>query len=178
MPQSCDAQNKNCGTISDLCGHTIDCGQCQGTQSCGGGGTPNVCGGCTPTTSCAAQHKTCGSVDTGCGTEDCGSCPLPQTCGGGNNPNACGCTPATSCPADAECGTIDDGCGGTIVCGGGCDDHVDCTTDTCNSSHKCVHTADASKCDDNNMCTMDTCDMVMGCVSTCIDGCDPDAGCP
>jgi hypothetical protein len=51
-PTTCLAQGKNCGTISDGCGSTINCGSsCSSGQSCGGGGTPNVCGsGVTTTT--------------------------------------------------------------------------------------------------------------------------------
>jgi hypothetical protein len=61
-------------------------------QTCGGGGTANVCG-CTPT-SCAAQGKNCGSISDGCGmTLPCGTCQSPNTCGGGGIANVCGCTP-------------------------------------------------------------------------------------
>jgi hypothetical protein len=40
---------ENCGTASDGCGGTLSCGTCTGNDTCGGGGTPNVCGqsGCT-----------------------------------------------------------------------------------------------------------------------------------
>jgi hypothetical protein len=35
-----------CGTISDGCGGTLECGNtCTGSATCGGGGTPNLCGG-------------------------------------------------------------------------------------------------------------------------------------
>lgn len=67
-------------------GICLDCGAdperfCHGTcctapQTCGGGGTPNVCGrpACVPTT-CAAQSKNCGSIPDGCGgTISCGAC--------------------------------------------------------------------------------------------------------
>ena len=39
---------------------TSACGSCTPPQTCGGGGTANVCG-CTPTT-CAAQGKNCGTI--------------------------------------------------------------------------------------------------------------------
>jgi hypothetical protein len=35
----------NCGTIADGCGSTVDCGMCVSPQTCGGGGTANLCGG-------------------------------------------------------------------------------------------------------------------------------------
>ena len=44
VPESCPAQSKDCGTISDGCGGTLSCGACSGAESCGGGGLPNVCG--------------------------------------------------------------------------------------------------------------------------------------
>jgi hypothetical protein len=152
-PTTCADEGKDCGTISDGCGHDLHCGDCTGTKLCGGGGTLNVCGGCAPTTSCADQHKTCGSVDTGCGTQECGDCVAPKTCGGGGNPNACGCTPKTDCGA-VECGQISNGCGGMLDCGG-CDDHSKCTADTC-SGGLCMYTL---------MCDADLCT-------------DPDTGCP
>ncbi|HSQ67924.1 MAG TPA: hypothetical protein VLM85_32160 [Polyangiaceae bacterium] len=89
-PTTCAAQGKNCGTISDGCGGTLSCGTCTSPQTCGGGGTPNVCGTCTPT-SCTAQGKNCGTISDGCGgTLSCGTCTSPQTCGGGGVANVCG----------------------------------------------------------------------------------------
>ena len=91
-PTTCAAQGKNCGSISNGCGGTLSCGNCTSPQTCGGGGTANVCGGgsCTPTT-CAAQGKNCGSISNGCGgTLSCGNCTSPQTCGGGGTANVCG----------------------------------------------------------------------------------------
>ncbi|MFZ5468002.1 MAG: choice-of-anchor V domain-containing protein [Myxococcota bacterium] len=113
---------KNCGTVSDGCGGSYTCGtgaMCpQPFETCGGGGTPNVCG-CTPTT-CLAQGKNCDSISDTCGGMlSCGSCTAPQTCGGGGTNNVCGCTPtpqATAC-ANKNCGDVADGCGGTSSCG-------------------------------------------------------------
>jgi hypothetical protein len=108
----------HCGSISDGCGGTLACATtCPSGQSCGGGGTPNVCG-CTPTT--CGTH--CGSISDGCGgTLACATtCPSGQTCGGGGTPNVCGCIP-TSCDAlGAKCGTPPDGCGGTLPGCGSC----------------------------------------------------------
>lgn len=106
-PTTCAAQGKDCGTIPDGCGGTLTCGTCAGPQTCGGGGTPNVCG-CTPTT-CAAQGATCGSIDDGCGVKlDCGSCAADQVCS-----QAGCCTPDCT---GKTCGA-DDGCGGTCQTG-------------------------------------------------------------
>jgi hypothetical protein len=117
---SCPAGD-NCGTISNGCGGTISCGAaCASPQTCGGGGTPNVCG-CTALAACPAGSN-CGTLPNGCGgTLLCGgACSSPQTCGGGGTANVCGCSPLTACPAGSNCGTLPDGCGGTLNCGGAC----------------------------------------------------------
>ncbi len=119
-PTSCAAEQKNCGSIPDKCGATLECGSCTAGQTCGGGGTPNVCG-CTPK-SCAAQGKNCGTLPDGCGgTLECGTCNA-GTC---SNNVCAGCTPTTSCQAQGRsCGTIDDGCA-TVSCGS-CPDGQTC----------------------------------------------------
>jgi hypothetical protein len=61
VPTSCAAEGKNCGTIGDGCGATLECGGCAGADSCGGGGTSNVCG-CTD-----HLQRQGGSVPDGCG---------------------------------------------------------------------------------------------------------------
>jgi hypothetical protein len=64
----------------------IQCGTCPAGQTCGGGGTPGVCGAppCTPRT-CVQAGAQCGIVVDGCGhTLDCGSCPVGQGCNANN----------------------------------------------------------------------------------------------
>src|SRR5262245_59363200 len=97
-PTSCFAQGKNCGSIADGCGGTLNCGTCAAPQTCGGGGVANVCSAAafTPTT-CAVQGKNCGTIADGCGgTLGCGVCAAPQTCGGGGAPNVCGAAATTA----------------------------------------------------------------------------------
>lgn len=116
-PKTCGQLGANCGQVADGCGGaTPICGTCASPQSCGGGGTANVCG-CKPTT-CASLGKNCGSFPDGCGGNlDCGTCTAPATCGGTGTPNVCGCTPVGSCPPGANCGVYPDGCGGNLACG-------------------------------------------------------------
>jgi hypothetical protein len=80
---TCIETGAECGTISDNCGGTLDCGTCTVPQFCGGGGVTNKCGGnCTPTT-CLILGADCGSYSDGCvGTIDCGTCPPLQVCSG------------------------------------------------------------------------------------------------
>jgi len=91
-PVTCAALGKNCGSLSDGCGGTLNCGTCSGSQTCGGG-KANVCGPCTPTT-CAARGKNCGGIPDGCGSWlNCGTCSGTQTCGGAGTANLCGTPP-------------------------------------------------------------------------------------
>jgi hypothetical protein len=120
--RTCAQAGATCGTIGDGCGGVLNCGVCTAPQVCGGGGTPNVCGGtgCT-TRTCAMANATCGPVADGCGgLLDCGTCTAPQTCGGGGVPNHCGnpsCL-ATTCAAQGfNCGPAGNGCGGLLQCG-------------------------------------------------------------
>jgi hypothetical protein len=133
-PKTCASQGIGCGPAGDGCGNLLDCnvgGGCAPPQTCGGGGTPSVCGGssaCIPKT-CAQLGATCGPAGDGCGgTLDCnvgGGCAPPQTCGGGGTPSVCGgsnlCVKKTCAnyPANS-CGPLADGCGSTITCGGAC----------------------------------------------------------
>ena len=78
IPTTCAAEGKNCGSIPDGCGGTLDCGSCTAPRTCGGGGTPNVCG-CP--LNCAG--RICGTVTNSCGQQvSCGTCPsnAPKCC--------------------------------------------------------------------------------------------------
>ncbi|MFL5321606.1 MAG: hypothetical protein ACJ790_18225 [Myxococcaceae bacterium] len=143
-PFTCDLLGKNCGTVSDGCGGTLDCGACSGKASCGGGGVTNVCG-CTPipeASVCADAGIGCGSFffSDGCNppkTISCGGCGSGQTC----NAGSC-CTPETGIQVCAEhnitCGTptLVDRCGQhrTINCGG------------CDAGFLCVEADDGQAC--------------------------------
>jgi hypothetical protein len=171
---ACNAENdaafclrlgKNCGlvTANDKCGverTVVSCGTCSGTGvTCGGGGTPNVCG-CTPETDaelCARLYKNCGTLaaNDNCGASrsitSCGTCTgVGVSCGGGGTQNVCACngeSDAEFCSrlgkncglvtANDKCGTertvVSCGtCSGTgVTCGGGATANVcGCTPET------------------------------------------------
>ncbi|HXS29818.1 MAG TPA: hypothetical protein VN755_03200, partial [Steroidobacteraceae bacterium] len=130
-----------CGYLEDGCGGPIaNCATtCAAGDTCGGGGTPDVCGRgtvvCVPKT-LAACGTTCGPISDGCsGSVDCGGCTAPQTCGGGGVASQCGapvCQPRTCQDLGFNCGTAPDGCGGTLTCGsanGGCGNNQICGSD-------------------------------------------------
>jgi len=148
QPESCETALAGqpsgfCGFVPDGCGGEIqDCATtCSGSDTCGGGGTPDVCGHgatqtCTPRT-VADCGTTCGPISDGCGgTVDCGGCTDPETCGGGGTPGVCGapaCQPRTCGDFNATCGSIPDGCGSTLNCdqNGGCGANAVCNANQC-----------------------------------------------
>ncbi len=112
VPKSCLDLGVTCGPAADGCGGIIaSCGSCNAAagETCGGGGTPSVCGkACAPKLACDAGQN-CGPVADGCGgIISCGGpCPAGQTCGGGGVSNQCGgnaanctglCLQQTACP--------------------------------------------------------------------------------
>lgn len=71
---------------------------------------------------CTRLGKDCGSVtaNDNCGmprTVNCGTCTGTLVCGGSGVPNVCGCSPTTCSAQGKNCGTMSDGCTGTLDCG-------------------------------------------------------------
>jgi hypothetical protein len=95
VPAKTCPNGQNCGGSSpDGCGGMIDCGTCTAPQTCGGGGTTNVCG-CTVVAGTSAadvcqpgtpsMYGNCGGYQDNCGNTnpgmyECGSCPEYQFC--------------------------------------------------------------------------------------------------
>jgi hypothetical protein len=148
-PQSCESAlatlgNGFCGFVPDGCGGEIkNCSSaCTGGDTCGGGGTPDVCGQgateeCVPRTT-ADCGSTCGDISDGCGyVVHCSDCTDPETCGGGGVLGECGapaCVPRTCADFGANCGQIADGCGDTVDCDatvGGCSSNEVCNANVC-----------------------------------------------
>ncbi|MBI5508202.1 MAG: FG-GAP repeat protein, partial [Deltaproteobacteria bacterium] len=174
---SCEGK---CGG-GDGCGGTCT-GTCQSPETCGGGGTPNVCG-CT--LSCTGK---CGGAD-GCGGTCADTCVSPETCGGGGTSNVCGCT--LSCTG--KCGGAD-GCGGTCAdtcvspetCGGGgTADVCGCTPTTCASAgescggvpDRCGGTLACGTCAPPQTCGGGGTPNVCGCTLSCAGKCGGADGC-
>ena len=85
VPKTCADYPSACGQQSDGCGGlTASCNPCPAGQTCGGGGTPGVCGSggqCVPKT-CTQLGLNCGPAGDGCGgLVSCGTCAVGQTCG-------------------------------------------------------------------------------------------------
>ncbi len=129
---TCEQLGKECGSIVDGCGGTVDCGSC-GAQAICGLVSANTCTPlsdlCVPATfeqACAGRQ--CGVEGDGCGaTIDCGQCPGQQACGlelpfqcseiPTSSDEQCGARIESCEQVGAECGLIGNGCGGTLDCG-------------------------------------------------------------
>jgi hypothetical protein len=111
--QSCDESSGQCVDLPDgtACGDGLRCLAVQCV--CDGESCPDGC--CQGGECLVDDDKACGIAGG-----NCTPCTLPQTCGGGGTSGQCGCTPVATCPGGLDCGTIDDGCGDTISCGGPC----------------------------------------------------------
>lgn len=113
--QTCSANE--CGVLGAGCGTEIDCGECSSERAvC----YQNRC--CIPQTialACRDVRCNTATVSDGCGGRiDCSDCA-----GGRCYQDHC-CVPLTRCP-DGASGVVYDDCGGTIWCGGECEDYLD-----------------------------------------------------
>src|SRR5690606_31158495 len=70
VPTTCEAEGKNCDSIDDGCGETLDCGTCDDGAACGAV-APNVCG-CegSVTLSTGQHHARAARNGSFAGTED------------------------------------------------------------------------------------------------------------
>ena len=129
-PSSCQELSANCGFVTDTqCGGVVQCGNCTGTDVCGGT-DPNRCG---PTTNHlpdggACVASTCGELGASCGfatdlkcgsVVDCGQDVCPGHCTNGScTSDVCVVDPATTCTGlGYVCGQAIDNCGNVLDCG-------------------------------------------------------------
>ncbi len=85
--QTCNQISATCGTQSDGCGGSMNCGTCPMGQTC----LNNQCVPACPPKTCNDLHAECGTIGDGCGgTIECGNCLLGLHCGGGAEANRCG----------------------------------------------------------------------------------------
>ncbi len=114
-----NCSGKTCG--DNGCGGS--CGTCATGQTCSSSQT------CVSTCTPNCSGKTCGS--DGC-SGSCGTCASGQTC---NSSQTCSasCTPSTCSSLGKNCGSVSDGCGGTLNCGT-CAAGNTCTANVCVAS--------------------------------------------
>jgi hypothetical protein len=138
------ASGVECGFISNGCGGIVDCDNvagfgCKSGQSCGVRGIANHCDPQETPDECVALGRTCGDITSSCtkATIHCGDCATGQVC---NSNGVCGppCA-AKKCSdfAQYECGSFNDGCGGTVTCGTCPNGVCNQTTNTCCATKQC-----------------------------------------
>ncbi|AUX44938.1 uncharacterized protein SOCE26_064080 [Sorangium cellulosum] len=160
VPTTCAAVGATCGTVSDGCGDTLDCGSCAAGSTCQAGQCKDLCqtvnpclngSTCTPVPTgvictclpgyvgpnCQINRNDCspnpclngGTCTDGVNSHTC-ACPAGFT---GTNCETAACVPTTCAAQGATCGTIPDGCGGTLTCGS-CAAGSACEDGTCQPS--------------------------------------------
>jgi len=95
---SCPAGD-NCGTIPNGCGGTLSCGICNAPQTCGGGGSANVCGPATCTIS-GTQYLP-GTANPANACQFC--TPGASTTSWSTEPNGAACACTNLCQQQATC---------------------------------------------------------------------------
>ena len=116
-PLTCEIVRAECGALDDGCGGTLSCGTCTAPETCGGDGSPNICG-CIPR---VCEPGECGGPQNGCGAFlDCGGCDLPRRCN--DVTDRCECDGGDPCVAPGACGSPLNGCGDVVACGDTCTD--------------------------------------------------------
>jgi hypothetical protein len=116
QPLWSNAQNKcvASGTVQPICSGTT----VTGCRKCSCGDDGNACGGSTSVCETSKTNvlfggcEQCTSADNTCGGGTCQQSSTPS-----QDDICTNCTPLTSCPAGDNCGTVSDGCGGTLSCG-------------------------------------------------------------
>ena len=128
-----------CGSVA-VCETSVDCGACPGRELC----LDNTCDGYNPLRcgDVTGGGLLCGTFANGAGGEITCGCDGGEVCAKGGV-----CCAPRECP-DNACGTLPDGCGGTIECGG-CGDGAACLDNVC--------------CDDNPTCPDNSCGQVTSC---------------
>ena len=145
VPLTCSGLGKNCGAVADGCGGTISCGTCPSNQVCG---SNNVCATPPPVSSCSHSECSSGtkltSTCSACSQKVCASDPYccntawDSICAneGKSMCTVCGaptCTPSTCSSLGKTCGSVSNGCGGTLSCGS-CALGQTCTNNVCTTA--------------------------------------------
>jgi len=150
VPSTCSGLGKSCGTAADGCGGTLSCGSCVAGQTCSSGvcvaAPPSGCSHseCTSGTKLTGSCSSC--AQTVCATDSyCCNNSWDATCVN-EAKSMCGslcstaCTPSTCASLGKNCGSVANGCGGTLSCGT-CAAGQTCSNNTCVTAppSSCAH---------------------------------------
>ncbi len=157
-PKACGAR-QTCGEIDDGCGSTTKCGTCGSGQIC------TQSNACVETGSKAACLDDCEVKFTSCTRSE--DAQTLKTCVGKHTScvDACNCVPKTCASLSLQCGSADDGCHGTLSCGG-------CGADQACSNGACVCVPSVTSCDGRCGRVANGCGGYLTCPScTCTPSC-------
>jgi hypothetical protein len=171
-PVTCESAGAHCGTISDNCVGTLDCGTCAAGARCDPATNQCVTGVAECKLNCSDGLEAC---EDGSPASEC--LPAYQQCLAN-----CECVPTTCSAAGAQCGTISNGCTGTLDCGGcaagyACDaNQCECVPTGCNGrcgivSNGCGGTISCGSCNCTPSCSGKKCGASDGCGGTCYGYC-------
>ena len=153
-----------CLPLPDQCATNTDCDQC---ERCDDGVCVPQCqpdqvcrNGQCETVQCTADRE-CGDCSRCVEGRCLWQCTVTEVCLSGAGGRCC---QPRWCPAGTNCGTVDDGCGGTVSCGGTCSG----ATPVCSGDNVCVPCSGTNPCPDGGCCTSDGSCLATG--ATCDDG--------
>ena len=113
----CKPTGTSCFNALQCCGADVDCvDKIDGIGFCCAAGQvwnfdTGAC--CTPDSKATTCKGKCGVIKNNCGKQvDCGDCPAGIDCVN----HICVCPAKTCADFAGQCGTFDDGCGGTVTC--------------------------------------------------------------
>ena len=137
VPKTCASLGNVCGSVSDGCGGTLNCGNCSASP--------------VANSSVVISPNSVTNINnSNCQDNSCPSGSLPVST----------CTPKTCDSLIYNCGTASDGCGGTLQCGT-CPSGQACTNNKCVTSvSQCSNNTCSSGLvckDGNNCCQADQC---------------------
>lgn len=140
-PTTCAASGKTCGSLSDGCGATLNCGTCGAGDFCSGG----VCG-------CANGFKSGSETDVDCGGNACAKCGSGLKCLAGSDCSSGFCADGVCC--DKACSGTCEGC--TSAKTGQTTGQCANITNNTDPDNECPNTV-ASSCGTSGMCFNGAC---------------------
>ncbi len=121
--QACNG--RTCGTATNSCGDTVNCGNCPSGRTCSSGQCV-----CSESNAAACVGVACGTTQNDCGENvTCpSSCDANETCSG----NQCVCSQTlTQACATVACGETTNSCGDTVSCPSTCTPQETCSGNEC-----------------------------------------------
>lgn len=157
-----------CGIILDGCGGVFDCPSCPTGQICSSAHTcisapteeTGGCNCCTGSRAGQTMSECVSFCSSRGGITSWNGAPTGRSCPSGGGGGAPPCPPTTCAAEGAECGSISDGCSGSLSCGSCSSAEYSCISNRCELAY-----ADCTCCADG----ISVSDVTLGnCVAACL----------